>query len=99
MDEISPLAIRLKDIEQDLKTKKEKIRVLEKKIDALEKKKMILIVRFKTREEIISSRDRNIAAVQDYDKILKKKLERKKLVIAIVANMIKLLNLSFTVKR
>jgi hypothetical protein len=60
---------------------------------------MILITKFKARKEIINNRNKNITAVQDYDKILKKELKRKKLAITIVANMIKLLNLPFTVKR
>jgi hypothetical protein len=65
----------------------------------MEKKKMILIARFKVREETIDSRDGSIVVVQYRDKIFKKELERKELAIAIVADMIKLSSLPFTVER
>jgi hypothetical protein len=55
--------------------------ILEKKIDTLEKEGIILIARFKAREETIDGRDGSIAALQDRDKILKKELERKELAI------------------
>jgi chromosome segregation ATPase len=99
VDKTSPLATRLKDAEQDLETEKEKVKALEKKIDALEEGRMVLIARLKAREETIGGRDGSIAAVQDHDKMLKKELERKELAIAIVADVIKLLSLPFTVER
>ncbi len=90
INETSPLVTRLKDTEQNLETKKKKIRALEKKIDALEEEKIILIARLQAREETIGDRDGSIAADQDCAKILKKELERKELAIAIVADVIKL---------
>jgi hypothetical protein len=55
MDKIFPLAIRFKNAEQDLETEKEKIKILEKKINALKEGKIVLIIRFQTREEIIGN--------------------------------------------
>jgi hypothetical protein len=41
MKKISPLVIRFKNIEQNLETEKEKIKIFEKKIDTLKKRKII----------------------------------------------------------
>jgi hypothetical protein len=71
------------------------VRALEKKIDALEEKRKILIDRLKTREETIGDRDGSIDTIQGRVKVLERKVERKELAIAILANVIKLSSLPF----
>lgn len=94
MDEDSPLAARLKVAEQDLETEKEKVRALEKKIDTLEEGRKILTDRLEAREKTISGQN-----AQDRAMVLKKELERKELAIAILADVIQLSKLPFTVER
>jgi hypothetical protein len=55
INETFPLAIRFKNTEQNLETKKKNFLIFEKKIDTLKKRKIILITRFQAREEIINN--------------------------------------------
>jgi chromosome segregation ATPase len=99
MDEDSPLAARLKVAEQDLETEKEKVRALEEKIDTLEEGRKILTDRLEAREKTISDQNWSIATARDRAMVIKKELERKELAIAILADVIQLSKLPFTVER
>jgi len=68
-------------------------RALEQKIHALEVKRKILVDRLKAREETTGDQGVATAAAQDHGKALERKVERKELAIAILANVIRLSNL------
>ncbi|SRR6266536_4118007 len=99
MDKVSRLATRLKVAEQGLETEKEKVRVLEREIEALKEGRETFVNRFKVRGEIIDYRDETITTVRGRVKVLEGELERKELVIIILSDIIKLSSLSFTEKR
>jgi len=89
-DDFCRLTHQIKAVEQDLEAENEKARAIERKIDALEVKKKILLDSLKAREETTGDRSGTTVAAQDYVKALERKLETKELTIAILANVIRL---------
>jgi hypothetical protein len=62
-DDFCRLAHQIKAVEQDLEAENERIKIIERKIDALEIKKKILLNSLKTREETTGDRNEVTIAV------------------------------------
>lgn len=89
------LADQIQDIERELEGANRKDRALKEKIFALEMKRKILTDRIDARGERIGSpRGMTVNAHDSFDR-LKRKLERKELIITLIGDVVKLSGLPF----
>lgn len=92
VDNASLPATRLQIAKQDLESEREKVRVLEKEIMVLKEVNTLLLARLEAREETIEGRNRN--AGQEDVEILQSRVERYKLTITVIDNVITLSKLT-----